>query len=165
MSGAETVRRSAPLTIRSFAGYDRRDQLGGGAEGMILRFTAIEPDVFAATLRVNTGWMARPLAGPMVRGAVQERLPHPGVDAPLRDGAFPAPVVVLCVPRPADDPTQAERLAAGDVCEHLGVPCDGTTAFGASEDALRVLIEHGPDALDTWLRTFAARHLEAGDPR
>jgi hypothetical protein len=149
------------LTIRAWPGYDHRDDTTSnlGCAGLTLSFAVTEPGKFSCHLEVMTGWMAHPLATRAMRmGQVQVRRATPGLDEGYHRGLTAA--VYLCVPVEAEAPDHFAWPQPGDNdCPHLGVPCKGTVGHLIADEALRVLIENGEDALEEWLRECATDWL------
>lgn len=128
--------------IRVIPGYDHRDEPGGrGADGCDLVLT-LTGDLGAIVARVDTGWMTRPLAGDLIRGAVQQRRPKPGIDANLV-GCYPSGGGMY-----AHSPVQHDGFESeSDECPYLdGKPCWCYGVLGGADGVLERLVSGGSDA-------------------
>lgn len=120
-------------------GYDRRDE-GGGADGCTLTLV-LTGALGAITAGIDTGWMARPLAGQMLRGSVQERRVAPGIDADLVN-CFPSSRGAYAHSPIRRDGFESER----DACPWLGDQQCWYFGRMSADDVLEALVSGGSDA-------------------
>jgi len=145
------------LTIKTYPGYDRRDEPGdqNGARGLILGFHLVSNIGWAATLEVHTGWMARPLLrNGVIPGGPQQRRNCPGLDG-TEGSRDLAAAVHLCVRADLEDCPDYFSAPSSEQCPHLGVPCRSEVGYMVADGALEALLDGGEDALEEYLRGVA----------
>jgi len=121
--------------------FDNRKFGKGGAQGVIAEFELRGP-LGAAVFGFDTGWVSRPFKGFPI---FSSRLDEPGVDVALAE-LFPRGRALVL-----HSPIRRHSMTDGDVvneCPHLdGVHCYTDASFSEAETLLKVLVEHGHEAV------------------
>lgn len=150
------------------AGYDHRDDPSGkrGAHGATLWLVLRGPRATMAC-SISTGWLPRPLTGPYVPGARQQRRERPGVDARLAD-SYPSGGYLGIH---ASEPIKSWWQGPDPDCTWTGQPCYGDGGYLVADEVFSALVTGGHDAAfghmrevyDAWLSDADAEGDERSD--